>query len=400
MHGKSASNGGTGMMGEATATTGVTKGMHGKSDSDQGAGVFGEATDSSGVNMGVHGKTNSPSGFAGYFEGRAYVEDSLGVGTETPTARLHIGGTAGVDGIRFPDGTLQTTAPPAGASSWQVNGSDLYYNDGNVGVGTSTPGARVTGATSEESGTAVYGSATGSGITIGVRGRATHGSGTGVQGEVTNSSGTACGVRGRSSTSGGTGVEGEDLAASNGAGVRGNSSSSGGKGVYGSATGSGATAGVRGSCTSLLAASAGVLAVGNGVASPGSLQAAALDIRNGALVVSGDNRPAGAIEFDASAKSWEAIEDCRTDGHSHTIGWKTAIQFPHSLLTPESFVLLSVEDDGSSGAGSYSAVLTVPRTSGHARINVSRLGVEDAGGCPTPTGTIRVHYLIINPATP
>ena len=35
---------------------------------------------------------------------------NVGIGTILPTAKLHIGGTAGVDGIRFPDGALQTTA--------------------------------------------------------------------------------------------------------------------------------------------------------------------------------------------------------------------------------------------------------------------------------------------------
>lgn len=35
----------------------------------------------------------------------------VGIGTNAPTARLHIGGTPGTDGVRFPDGTLQTTAP-------------------------------------------------------------------------------------------------------------------------------------------------------------------------------------------------------------------------------------------------------------------------------------------------
>ena len=34
---------------------------------------------------------------------------NVGIGTTSPTAKLHIGGTAGVDGIKFPDGTLQTT---------------------------------------------------------------------------------------------------------------------------------------------------------------------------------------------------------------------------------------------------------------------------------------------------
>lgn len=37
----------------------------------------------------------------------------VGVNTDNPTAALHIGGTPGVDGIRFPDQTLQTTAAVA-----------------------------------------------------------------------------------------------------------------------------------------------------------------------------------------------------------------------------------------------------------------------------------------------
>jgi hypothetical protein len=35
---------------------------------------------------------------------------NVGIGTTSPTAKLHIGGTAGTDGLKFPDGTLQTTA--------------------------------------------------------------------------------------------------------------------------------------------------------------------------------------------------------------------------------------------------------------------------------------------------
>jgi|GEM_PF-4404000 len=38
------------------------------------------------------------------------VEGSIGAGTTNPQAKIHIGGTAGTDGIMFPDGTLQTTA--------------------------------------------------------------------------------------------------------------------------------------------------------------------------------------------------------------------------------------------------------------------------------------------------
>ena len=35
---------------------------------------------------------------------------NVGIGTTIPTAKLHIGGTPGTDGIKFPNGTLQTTA--------------------------------------------------------------------------------------------------------------------------------------------------------------------------------------------------------------------------------------------------------------------------------------------------
>lgn len=40
---------------------------------------------------------------------------NIGIGTATPSARLHISGTPGTDGIRFPDGTVQTTAAVTGA---------------------------------------------------------------------------------------------------------------------------------------------------------------------------------------------------------------------------------------------------------------------------------------------
>jgi hypothetical protein len=48
--------------------------------------------------------------------GDTYISGNVGIGTGPtgPTAKLHIGGTAGVDGIRFPDGTLMTTAAAIG----------------------------------------------------------------------------------------------------------------------------------------------------------------------------------------------------------------------------------------------------------------------------------------------
>ena len=64
---------------------------------------------------------------------------NVGIGTMNPLAKLHIFGSPGVDGILFPDGTLQTTAATKGLSDtyWQTNNSVIYNkNDGNVGIGT------------------------------------------------------------------------------------------------------------------------------------------------------------------------------------------------------------------------------------------------------------------------
>jgi len=71
---------------------------------------------------------------------------NVGIGTMNPLARLHIFGSPGVDGIMFPDGTLQTTASTNGWSDtfWQKENSVIYNtNSGNVGIGTKTPESKL-----------------------------------------------------------------------------------------------------------------------------------------------------------------------------------------------------------------------------------------------------------------
>ena len=70
-----------------------------------------------------------------------YVDSSVGIGTTAPQAKLHIEGTPGIDGIMFPDGTLQTTAftgPPT-SSLWSTNSAGIHYDSGKVGIGVVNP---------------------------------------------------------------------------------------------------------------------------------------------------------------------------------------------------------------------------------------------------------------------
>jgi hypothetical protein len=74
-----------------------------------------------------------------------YNTGNVGVGTATPSQKLEVAGTAKFDsGIMFGDGTTQTTAAiGTGSSQWTTTGSNIYFNSGNVGIGTTTPGGKL-----------------------------------------------------------------------------------------------------------------------------------------------------------------------------------------------------------------------------------------------------------------
>lgn len=65
----------------------------------------------------------------------------IGIGTTNPGSCLSVDGIIEAinGGFKFPDGSIQTTASTGGTSLWQQNGSDIYFDSGNVGIGTTTP---------------------------------------------------------------------------------------------------------------------------------------------------------------------------------------------------------------------------------------------------------------------
>ncbi|MBI4580896.1 MAG: tail fiber domain-containing protein [Planctomycetes bacterium] len=68
--------------------SGTFPGVHGETVS--GRGVSGVATAPTGTNYGVYGSTSSPSGYGGFFIGRGYFSERVGLGSLDPTYRLDL----------------------------------------------------------------------------------------------------------------------------------------------------------------------------------------------------------------------------------------------------------------------------------------------------------------------
>ncbi|MFH1748041.1 MAG: hypothetical protein ABIG44_13480 [Planctomycetota bacterium] len=136
---------GRGVFAESTASTGNTIGLEAYVACPTGRAVYGFNEAESGDAIAVQGDTNSPDGFGGYFSGKGYFSGNVGIGTTTPASPLTVAGLveSTLDGFKFPDGSIQFTAATGGGSSlWTQNGSDIYYNSGDVGIGTTTPDSR------------------------------------------------------------------------------------------------------------------------------------------------------------------------------------------------------------------------------------------------------------------
>jgi hypothetical protein len=142
--------GSIGVLGFSAATTGNGDGVRGETQSGTGHGVFGENHSGAGNAIGVRGATSSPTGFGGYFEGRGYFSGHVGIGTSDPTESLDVVGVVKTTGLQLTTGAASgrvLTSDASGTATWQVPssspwtviGADVYYDAGNVGIGTSSP---------------------------------------------------------------------------------------------------------------------------------------------------------------------------------------------------------------------------------------------------------------------
>lgn len=61
----------------------------------------------------------------------------VGIGTISPTKKLDVNGDINLSGDLYKEGVLINLSGEP--SVWKLNGSNAYYNDGNVGIGTNNP---------------------------------------------------------------------------------------------------------------------------------------------------------------------------------------------------------------------------------------------------------------------
>ncbi len=79
--------------------------------------------------------------YSGWSEKMRITSDgNIGIGTTTPNYNLDVSGNINFTGNLFQNDVLFTSGS---GSLWSQNGSDIYYNSGNIGIGTATPDSKL-----------------------------------------------------------------------------------------------------------------------------------------------------------------------------------------------------------------------------------------------------------------
>lgn len=66
---------------------------------------------------------------------------NIGIGTTTPTFPLTVNGTASASAYCFSGANCITSWPSGSTSQWTTSGANIYFNSGNIGIGTTAPAA-------------------------------------------------------------------------------------------------------------------------------------------------------------------------------------------------------------------------------------------------------------------
>jgi hypothetical protein len=164
--GNSTVAGGTGVRGSNASATGSGYGLSGVASSPQsggvwavgglygvqavaesssGYGIWGSASSTSGTTYGIYGKVSSSAGFSGYFKGgKFYVSGRIGIGTETPSAGLHLKGAGFPESFMFLEADAAQDAGfrlyEGGVAKWHIfnssgaGGFQIYNNAGQTAI--------------------------------------------------------------------------------------------------------------------------------------------------------------------------------------------------------------------------------------------------------------------------